>query len=75
VSNLPPAVVMVCALDPLRDAGIAYAQRLQAAGCSARLVHCPSVHGSFTLQAMLPEACQAFDECVRQLQQLLLLAQ
>jgi hypothetical protein len=37
------------------------------------LVHCASVHGSFTLQAMLPEARQAFDECVRQLQ--LLLAQ
>jgi acetyl esterase/lipase len=32
LSNLPPAVVMVCALDPLRDAGIAYAQRLQVRG-------------------------------------------
>jgi acetyl esterase/lipase len=62
---------MVCALDPLRDAGIKYFQRLQEAGCRARLVHCLSVHGSFTLQHVLPEARRAFDECVQQLQLLL----
>ncbi len=62
---------MVCALDPLRDAGIEYYRRLQAAGCRARLVCCPSVHGCFTLQAILPDARRAFDDSLEQLQLLL----
>lgn len=71
LSNLPPTVVMVCDLDPLRDAGIKFFQRLQACGCRARLVRCSSVHGSFTLQRVLPEASRAFADCMEQLQQLL----
>ena len=71
LSNLPPTVVMVCDLDPLRDAGIKYFQRLKACGCRAALVRCPSVHGSFTLQDILPEARRAFDECLLQLRQLM----
>jgi acetyl esterase/lipase len=62
---------MVCAFDPLRDAGITYFRRLQAAGCRARLVCCPSVHGCFTLQSMLPDARRAFDDSLQQLQLLL----
>jgi acetyl esterase/lipase len=69
--DLPPTVVMVCELDPLRDAGIKYFQRLQACGCRSALVQCPSVHGAFTLQDILPEARQAFDECLLQLHELL----
>ena len=60
---------MVCELDPLRDAGIKYFQRLQESGCRAYLVRCPSVHGSFTLQLLLPEARQAFDACLEKLLQ------
>jgi acetyl esterase/lipase len=59
---------MVCELDPLRDAGIKYVQRLQESGCRAYLVRCPSVHGSFTLQQLLPEPRQAFDDCLQKLQ-------
>lgn len=37
LSGLPPAVVVVAGLDPLHDAGVAYAEALVAAGGSARV--------------------------------------
>ena len=38
LTGQPPALVVVAGLDPLVDEGIAYARRLQEAGCAAELV-------------------------------------
>ena len=47
LSGLPPAYIVTCEFDPLRDEGIAYAQRLMAAGVATDLHHyAGTFHGS-----------------------------
>jgi acetyl esterase/lipase len=51
LSELPPAFVNVCQFDPLRDEGIAYAQRLMHAGVPTELHHYPGTfHGSSVIE-------------------------
>ncbi|MGQ9896288.1 MAG: alpha/beta hydrolase [Acidobacteriota bacterium] len=63
LSGLPPAHILVAEYDPLRDEGVAYAERLKAAGVTAS-VSCYKgmVHGFFSLVAWFEDASRALDE-------------
>jgi len=59
-SNLPPAFVMLGGYDPLHDEGLAYAEKLKAAGVKVTIADYPSmVHCFIYLQTVLPEAHEA----------------
>lgn len=57
LSALPPAIVVIAGCDPLRDEGVAYAERLRAAGVDVDLrVHDDMIHGFFTMVGLLGTA-------------------
>ncbi|MGW2410657.1 alpha/beta hydrolase [Streptomyces tubercidicus] len=51
LSGLPPAYVLVCDLDPMRDAGLAYARRLMDAGVPVTVRNVPGAWHGFELYA------------------------
>ncbi|HTQ14742.1 MAG TPA: alpha/beta hydrolase [Rhizomicrobium sp.] len=60
VSGLPPAYVMLGGFDPLHDEGLAYADKLRAAGVKVTVADYPDmVHDFIYLQAVLPQALEA----------------
>jgi acetyl esterase len=65
LADLPPAYIMTAELDPLRDEGILYAQRLMQAGVSAE-VHCfaGACHGFDLLAPAVELSRRAVDEQV-----------
>lgn len=61
LSDLPPATVVTCALDCLRDEGIAYADRLEAAGIDTTLRNYEAMTHGFMNMLNDPDLPQARD--------------
>ena len=65
LGGLPPAVIAVAGHDPLRDEGVAYADRLRAAGVSVTLLEFPSLpHGFLRFTGPVPAAADAAGQIV-----------
>lgn len=70
-SALPPAVIVTCEYDILRDDGGAYAEKLRAAGVPVVHLHYPSLMHGFLGFGPLSKACDAaFDEIAAALESL-----
>ena len=65
LSGLPPAVVLTAEYDPLRDEGLAYAERLRAAGVAVEY-RCFEglIHGFFSQTRMIPAGRAGIDSAV-----------
>ena len=62
LAGLPPATVISCAYDPLRDEAEAYARRLQEAGVAVQAVRLPGmVHACIHMLGLAPAARRLFD--------------
>ena len=65
-SNLPPALVLVAGLDPLRDEGMEYAEKLKAAGNKVQLTNYEGLTHSFFSMPGLSKRCIAAYEEIRE---------
>jgi acetyl esterase len=60
--GLPPAYIITAGFDPLSDEGVAYAERLAAAGVKVRHVHLPGqIHGFVNMGKLIPAAGEAMN--------------
>lgn len=67
-ANLPPAFVLTAGFDPLRDEGIAYAQKLSLAGVNSTHISFErQIHGFITMGRVIDEANVAVRMCASEL--------
>jgi acetyl esterase len=72
LNGLPPALLLTCGLDPLRDQGRAYASRLIEHG--VRTIYreaAGQIHGCFTMRQGIPSAQDDLAGCIADLKLLL----
>jgi acetyl esterase len=68
ISGLPPAYITLAGFDPLHDEGLAYAEKLRAAGVPVTVADYPDmVHDFIYLQAVLPQASEALNAAAKAL--------
>ena len=63
LGGLPPATVITCGFDPLRDEGVAYADRLEEAGVRVqRITYDDMIHGFMWLGGVIDRSRQTLQE-------------
>ena len=66
LAGVAPALVVVCEFDPLRDEGVAYAERLREAGVPVRLSEYEGmIHGFIRMPALIDRSQDLLDELGR----------
>jgi acetyl esterase len=72
LAGQPPAYVVTCGFDPLRDEGRAYAERLRAAGVAVEHREWPGqIHAFTVLTEAIPEGESCIAEIARWLKRTL----
>jgi acetyl esterase len=72
LAGVAPALVVVCGLDPLRDEGVAYAERLRASGVPAEVSEYEDmIHGFLRMPAVIDRGRDVQDEVGRALREAL----
>ena len=62
LSDLPPAFVLTCGFDPLRDEGVAYANRLREAGVAVEHTNYESmIHGFLNMEGIVDRSSDGID--------------
>jgi acetyl esterase len=62
LAGVAPALVMVCELDPLRDEGVAYAERLRSARVRCEVIEYEGmIHGFLRMPALIDRSREAID--------------